>query len=489
MITRAINLLIICTFAFIPLFLGEKAREKSIGSAEDFILQGRRMKIFPMYATVFATWMSAFAFMGGVTYFFEEGPIYMTTVGWDMLFAVLFIVLGRRIWHYGKSGRYMTASDFFNDMYKSDMLTAIVTLVSIVCTMFYLQAQIIGAVVAIRVGTNGMISTYTGGIIFFSILVIYLWAGGLRAVAMADIFYGVLIVVAMISTGIFLMHTAGGTDEVFTRIIDMDPLNVSMSRDSGKERIMMWIALFIIVPIGAFMGPQMWLRNYASGSARNFLILPLLIGLSSIICVGTLFSGSAGIVLADDKVDSVAVIMNLLSDNANPFFYTFVAAGIFAAIFSTANSQVHALAAVYAIDVHKRYINSKMPDRKLVFMTKWAILACSCISYLLMIMVPQNIFDLSILGLGGMAQLIVPTAGAFFWKRSGATAAITGILSGEASFILMLILTEIHASICAAAALGINALLFLILSFASVENVSTYRRIASRRREYLSRDY
>ena len=489
MVTNAINLLLICAFAFIPLLLGERARMRSTGSTEDFILQSRRLKLFPMYATVFATYMSAFAFMGGIGYFFENGPVYMTTIGWDMLFAVLFILLGRRIWHYGRRSGYMTATDFFDGIYSSEVLNITVTIITIFCTMLYLQAQIAGAIILIQVSTHGMISTYVGGIIFFAILVIYLWEGGLRAVAMTDIFYGVLIVVAMVSTGLFLMHTAGGVGKVFPELISMDPGYVSISRETGKQQILMWICLFIVVPLGAFMGPQIWIRNYASASSGNFTVLPLLLGVSSIICVGTLCSGSASIVLAEDKSNPLEVILGLLSANAHPLFYAFVTAGIFAAIFSTANSQVHALAAVYTIDIHKRYFNDKLPDRRLVFLAKWAVLFVSVISYILMIMVPHNLFDLAVLGMGGIVQLIVPVIGAMFWKRSSAKAAEVGILAGEALFVGLLVLTHMDYSICAVAALIINSALFMVLSLTTFPEVSVSRRIESARRDYQSRDY
>lgn len=489
MITRAINLLIICAFAFVPLLLGERARNMSTGSTEDFILQGRKLGMFPMYATVFATWMSAFAFMGGITYFFEKGPIYMTTVGWDMLFAVLFILLGRRIWHYGRTYGYMTAADFIRDIYRSDLLSFTVTVISIVCTMLYLQAQIAGAVIVIEVGTGGIISPYVGGIIFFAILVIYLWAGGLRAVAMTDIFYGSLIVAAMVGAGLFLMHTAGGTEEVFRRIIAEDPGSVTMSPDAGWERIAMWTCLFIVVPVGAFMGPQMWIRNYAAGSEKHFLLLPLLLGLSSIVCIGTLFSGSAAIVLAEKTADPSTVLMELLRVNAHPFFFVFVIAGIFAAIFSTANSQVHAISAVYTIDVHRRYINGKLPDRRLVSMAKFAILGISALSYLLMIMVPHNVFDLSVFGMGGLAQIIVPVAGALFWPRSSAKAGEAGIIAGEIAFILMLLLSGLDTSICAVIGLAVNSLSFILISLETPIDVHTFRRIEAYRREYRGRDY
>lgn len=490
MISNAIELLILCIFAFIPLLLGEFARNKSIETTEDFILQGRELKIFPMYFTVFATWMSVFAFIGGIAYFYEQGPIYMTTVGWDALFAVLFFFVGRRIWYYGKKYNYMTPVDFFDDIYESKALNVIVILITIGCTMVYFQVQIVGGLMVMRVATDGIISWYVGGIIFFSILVIYLWAGGLRAVAMTDIFYGILIVTTILSCGFYLMDVAGGKEVVFNELIARNPANVSMSGPEGNHRLFIWLSLFIIVPVGAFMGPQMWIRNYSSASAENFNILPWLLCLSSIICVGTLLAGSASVVLAENVDNPDSVLIQLMQKYANPFFYVLVIVGIYAAIFSTANSQVHALSAVYTIDIHKRYINSKTPDRTLVVIAKWAVLLISLISYLLIIIVPQNIFDLGTMALGGLAQLIVPVIGALFWKRSTANAAIAGLVSGEVLFIVGILLNKgDNSSIWSLAGLIVNIFFFIAGSFTDRMRIRTYKKIELYKKEYELKDY
>ena len=366
----------------------------------------------------------------------------MTTVGWDALFAVLFIVLGRRIWHYGKVHNYMTPTDFFADIYDSKSLNTLVTVVTILSTMVYLQVQIVGGLLVMNVATGGIISSYVGGIIFFSILVIYLWAGGLRAVVMTDIFYGILIVLAIVSAGMYLMHVAGGTDYVFPTLISRDPSYVSMPGVEGRHRVMLWISLFFIVPVGAFMGPQIWIRNYAAESERNFNIIPWLLCLSSIICVGTLFAGSSALVLTDHVENPDSILLTLLHQYANPFFYAFVIVGIYATIFSTANSQVHALAAVYTIDIHKRYVNRNAPERRLVGVAKWTVLVIAVVSYVFIVVVPQSIFDLGIIALGAQAQLIVPVAGAFFFflKRSTANAALWGDI-GRTDLIVGLILS------------------------------------------------
>jgi SSS family solute:Na+ symporter len=72
------------------------------------------------------------------------------------------------------------------------------------------------------------------------------------------------------------------------------------------------------------------------------------------------------------------------------------------------------------MDVHKRYINKNIPDRGLLKVAKWTVLLISVIAYVLILLIPQNIFDLGIVALGGTTHLIVPVVGALFWKRSTA---------------------------------------------------------------------
>ncbi|NBI62759.1 sodium:solute symporter family protein [Clostridiales bacterium] len=489
MITNAILFLILCSFAFIPLALGEYARGRSVLSTEDFFLQGRKLGLFTMYATTFATWMSAFAFMGGITYIYEQGPIYMTTIGWDALFAVLFVVLGRRIWHYGKVHHYTTPTDFFSDIYDSKALNLLVTAITVICTLVYLQVQIVGGLQVMVVATGGLVRWYAGGIIFFAILVIYLWAGGLRAIALTDIFYGVLMVTAILSSGVFLIKTAGGTEAVFTELIQRDPANVSMIGENSGQSALRWISLFIIVPTGAFLGPQIWIRNYAAVSEKNFNGLPLLLYISSIVCVGTLLAGSASIVMAEDASDPGTVLIQLLRCHAGPFFQAFIIVGIYASIFSTANSQIHALSTVYTVDIYRKYINNKAPDRKQVSVAKWMVLLVSVLSYILMILIPQSIFDLAIMAMGGSAQLLIPLLGALFWKRSTAAAAVAGLLCGEGAFFATAIIIRWDSSICGLLGMLVNLAFFIFFSLIDRPRTTVFRKIERYKREYRQRGY
>lgn len=483
MVTNSIVVLIICIFSFIPLILGEKARNSSVLTCSDFMVQRRQMGIMPMYATVFATWMSAFAFMGGIEYFYERGPIYMTTVGWDMLFAILFVLVGRRIWFYGKRHGYMTSVDFFDDIYDSRTLNILVTAINIIATLAYMQAQVVAAIIVFKIISGNTVSTYMAGIIFFVILCIYLWAGGLRAVAYTDIFYMILIIGAMLASGVFLAEKAGGIEYIFRTLADVSPEKVAMH----NSQVPMWFSLFMIVPIGAFMGPQLWIRNYSAKSESNFNILPLLLGFTSIISVGTLLAGSACIILAGNTAAPDSILLVLMTKLAHPFFTIFIVIGIFAAIFSTANSQVHALASTFTLDIYRRYIDKTAPDSRLVRIAKWSIIVISLISYTFMVLVSEGFFDLAVFALGGTAQLMVPTAGALFWERSHSKAAIAGIISGEISLILLNITGQLDTSICALIGFLVNIVIFSVTSLALPRRSTVSLKITYYRKEYNNR--
>ncbi len=285
------------------------------------------------------------------------------------------------------------------------------------------------------------------------------------------------------------MKTAGGTDIVFNELIKRDPLNVSMTLEDGGRRAAIWLSLFVIVPVGAFMGPQMWIRNYSSESANNFNILPFLLFLTSVICIGVLFAGSAGVVLAENVTNPDIILIEMIKKYANSFLYVFVIVGIFATIFSTANSQVHALSAVFTIDIYKRYINPKMPDNKLVIIAKRMVLAVSVISYILVIVFPHSIFDLAIIALGGTGQLFVPLMGALFWSKSTSKAAIAGLVAGESVFLLCVIFNIADASICGLASLILNALLFVIISFMDKHRITVSKKIKAYKTDYNRREY
>ncbi|MDR2163442.1 MAG: sodium:solute symporter family protein [Clostridiales Family XIII bacterium] len=476
-------LLTIFVFTFVPLILAEVARKHSLPTLEDFFIQGRGMPVTMVFFTIYATWVSSFAFLGSASHFFTHGPVYATCFAWNALFAALIYFLSERVWHYGREHGYLSPVDFFGDIYGSKALSLIVAIVMIVYTLPYLQIQLSVGAYLIELATGGVIPWRVSGLLFYLVMIIYLWAGGLRAVAMTDVYYGILIFVSMIFIGFYLAHMAGGVKSIFRFISETSPNSLVVAGD-GKDGVILWISMFLITPLGAVMGPSVWLRSYAAKERRTFRILPLLLCLATIEYIGPILSGAAGKILMPQIENTDMLVPNVLLEYASPVLCGILFCGIAAATLSTANSQIHSSAAIYTISIHRRYIHPKASEAHLVSVAKWAVLVISAGAYLTMMRSTSYIIDLGSLGLGGMAQLIVPTVGALMWPRSHPIAAICGLLCGIALTSAALFIPGANASILAMVALFINAGLFILLSRSLTPDRNVSARIASYRASY-----
>ena len=481
-------LMIIFFFLIFPLVLAEFARNRSLPTLEDFFVQSRKMPSVMVFFTVYSTWISVFAFLGASAYFYSKGPVYMTTIGWDVLFGILFMILGRRIWQYGKSRRYISPAALFDDVYRWKPLTISVTLIMFFFTVPYLQIQLSGGAYLIEIASGGLLSRELCGLIFYLIIIIYLWAGGLRAVALADIFYGILVFLSMAAVGILLIREAGGVESVYQQIYQLDPLYVKLPGPSGEAGPFLWLALFITVPVGALMGPQMWLRYYAPASKTTFTLMPLLICLISIQSLGTAFAGNAGILLIPGISDSDTIVPRMLLQYAHPVVTALLFCGIASAALSTANSQIHAAAALYTMEIHHRFLKSKASERQLVAVGKWAVLIISIIAYILMLYNPGLIIDTGTVALGGTSQLFPMTLGALFWNRSNKKAGLAGILTGVFFLLLYAFFVPYPASYGALMGLALNGMVFTGGSLLLPKEQETEQRIRRYRLEYHNAD-
>lgn len=477
-------LMIIFTFAFIPLILAEIARKTSLPSIEDFFVNSRKMPMTMAFFTVYATWVSSFAFLGATSYFYSKGPVYLTAFSWNALFGILFYVIGKRVWFYGKNHGYITPTDFFQDIYNSKILNLTITIIMVVFTIPYLQIQLSGGAYLIEIATNGMIPWRISGLLFYLIIIIYLWSGGIRAVALADIFYSIIIFISMLTVGFFLISRAGGIEYVYETILITDRNNLVLPGPEGDAGILLWLAMFVIVPIGALMGPQLWIRFYAIGQKKTFHIMPLLITLAAIMYLGSVLSGSASIILKPGVEQADKILPSILADQGNQIFTAFLFCGIASAALSTANSQIHAVAAIYTIDIHKRYINKSISDARLVNIGKWAVLFISAIAYILLLNSPSLIIDTGTIAMGGTAQIMVPTVGALFWKRSNSNAAVCGLTSGVLILVILFVASNLTSSYCAIIALFCNMVIFIIGSLIFKTNIYSREKILTYKNEY-----
>lgn len=486
--TSTIVVSIIFVFTFMPLVLAEVARNKSVPSVEDFFLCSRGMSAFLSFFTIYSTWYSAFAVIGSSAYFYFKGPIYMTAFAWNVLFGLLFYFLGRRLWFYGRRSAYITPSDFFRDIYQSKFLTVLVTIIILCFTIPYLQIQFAGGAYLIDIASSGRIPWKVAGLIFYIIMIVYLWAGGLRAVAIIDVFFGILVFMTLIGTGILLASKTGSMGHIFSVIMDDNIENVTLSGQSEKGGISLWLAMFLITPLGAFMSPSLWIRNFAVKDEKTFSLMPFLISIAAVGYIGCLIAGNAGRILHPDFSDANTLMPYLISQYGSQILIALLFCGLAASALSTANSQIHALSAIYTIDIHKRYINKGASGNRLLFVGKCAVLGFSAIAYIFTVSSSGGMINTGLLALSGTVQLLVPVMGALFWKKSNAKGASAGILGGVILLMILYLGFRLEACYCGVIGLAVNSLIFIFVCCCTKQDPVTRSKIVDYRRQFAERD-
>ena len=205
-----IGLVILAVYIAVLLGIALYASKKDKKNIKDFATGGG-LGIFILTLTFSATYHSAYAFMGAGGFAYKNGIGWWCNGLWTVLPGVLFWVWGRRFWYLGKRYGYLSVSDYASDVYQSKTVGILVTLITMVFTIPYVAIQAIGCSYIFQTISGGMLSYTVGALIFFAIMIVLVWLGGMKGVAITDAAQGVI--------GRLLMPDIAAPDTIFPELL------------------------------------------------------------------------------------------------------------------------------------------------------------------------------------------------------------------------------------------------------------------------------
>lgn len=487
-------LITVLIFTLIPLLIGSAAFQNSVSTIGDFFICNRGMGPFVSFFTVYATWWSSFAFLGSVTYFYRLGPVYWTGIAWNILFGILYMIYGSRIAACGRAYQYITPLDFFRGIYGSRLLNGMIGAVMVAATAIYFQIQLFGGAIIISMALNQMVSWQICALIFYVVMIIYIWSGGMRAIAWADVFYGMLIFCGMLFSGFYLASRADGVFPLFSEMRSVSPEMLILpgaGAGSPYSGSAMWLAMFILLPLGALMGPQMWLRMTATGQRKTFSVMPLLISGAAIAYLGSMVAGNLAIreLPSGAAAGTDYILPALLSLLSEPWISALVLCCGAAACLSTANSEIHAISSILTLNVYRRFFSPGATEKRTVFFAKIMIVVFSSGAYIVLVALNnvRSIVDTGILSLSVTAQIIVPLTGALFWAGSRAEGAAAGMLAGILTVLLPFFMERLSFPLHPGmAGLLVNAAVFFLVSLLLGKSPETASAVRAHREKCAS---
>ncbi|MFC3959774.1 sodium:solute symporter family protein [Halovivax cerinus] len=410
---------------------------------EDWMAADRSLGITALTFTVAATIFSAFAFLGagGITYM--TGLPAMVGLTLQLFFAgIVFWIVGSRMWIVGAKYGYISPSDFLEDFYDSKPLALLASLVLILFSFPYVAIQLQGAGIIFEVATEGLVSSEVGAAILLAVGVVYVWLGGLRALAWTDIVQGVFMIVAMWLSAIVILATAfQGPTDLFAQLSAEFQAHFVLPGPGGVWTPTYTFTWFIVAVLGQMMLPQMFLRYFGGGSPATIKWS----GVSAsiylfVFYLAVPFIALGGLIYFPEISNPDNIVPEMLFEFAPAWFASIAVAGAIAAAMSTKDSQLHAVSVLLTRDWYEEFVaDGEIDERRETRFAKLLVPIIAIIAYVIAIQEFAILFWLLTFALEGTAQLAPIVVGALIWKRASAAGAIAGLVTGVTLVSLLLL--------------------------------------------------
>jgi SSS family solute:Na+ symporter len=459
-------------YLLLILAIGYAAFRRNIfGNVDDRYLVGRGLGTFLLVGTLFATWFSTFAFLGGPGTFYLRGVNWLLFGFFNSLGPVLIMVFGIRMWALGKKYGFVTPSDLLAGYYdNSHRIRRLAAIIAIAVLFPYSAIQLSGIAKAVNGLTVGAIP-YSAAILFIAVAVaLYSIFGGSRAVVWTDAIQGFIFALLLIVTAALVVSWSGGWTRGWSMALEAQPEKFVFTGDTAGS----YFTLMLLWTFGWVLTPHLWQRMYMARSARTLVKSAVLAsGLSLwVVTFSGAIIGFISMGLVPDipaGFDSDALVPLLYSASL-PAMGVVLVVAVFAAGMSTLDSQVISGSSIFSLDLYREFQPAADAERLTHVGSRFeAIFVVGLVIFTLLPAGQALLIPLASIGVGMALVFLMPLIGALFWRRATEPAAFWSMAAGWTSMLVLQLgnLTEQLPTTLGPPAWGffVAAVTFYVVSF------------------------
>ena len=419
---------IILGYLSLVLAVGLLSRRMSTGTGEDWFLATRNIGPFVLLMTLFGTHMTAFSLLGA------SGESYRTGIGVFALMAsssaivvpAIFYFVGLRLWRLGKRNGYVTQVQFFRDRFQSDRLGLLLFVVLVALLIPYLLIGVMGGGLTLNEITGGRVPQWAGSLMVCVVVMSYVTFGGLRGTAWVNTLQTVVFIVLGGVTFFWIVNRLGGLQAALDRVaLDNPDLLIR-----GEHVKPLQLLTYAAIPMSVGMFPHIFMHWLTAKRAQSFRLS--FVGYPLCIAVVWLPSVLLGVIGSSDipglegpQANSILVLM--IDKHAPEVLAGLLAAGVFAAIMSSLDSQSLSLGTMFTQDIVRHYRRGEMSEATQVRVGQLFVLVLISVTFLISLVAPRSIFKLGIWSFTGYASLLPLVVAALYWKRATRQGAMASV--------------------------------------------------------------
>lgn len=416
------------------------SRFSSEGISE-FFIGGRKINRFVVALSAVVSGRSAWLLLGVTGMAYAQGASAIWAVaGYIIVELFLFLYYARRLRNFSEAYDCITVPDFFAKRFNDTdgRLRMALVVVFLIFMISYVAAQFVAGGKAFA--SSFHIDQTTGIVISAAIILAYTVLGGFLAVSLTDMFQAIFMIFALVVLPFLAIWDAGGLPAVLSQLTDfevgfVDPLAITIGGFLG----------FIGIGLGSPGNPHILSRYMAIDDARQLRWSAVVGTIWNVVMGwGAIFIGLAGRVYFPEvemlpAADTENLYPVLAQQHLSPVVFGIVVASIFAAIMSTADSQLLVAASAVVRDVYDRIIKKgrQIPQKKLVRYSRAVVVILVAVALLFSLVAQELVFWLVLFAWAGLGAAIGPTSIlALYWKGATRAGVFAGLLTGTLTTIV-----------------------------------------------------
>lgn len=411
------DIVLLTLYALTCLGIGIHASRRKTDS--DFMIAGRKIGIIGFITSVVASYIGGAALVAYTAYVYRFGVSAIAVFIGTAIGFVIFIPYALKLRKFSGEREFYTLSDWLNFKLGKAVGIASAVILMLVYSGMLLNQFIAGS--SILANISGW-SYETGLIISSCVIASYLLAGGFRSVIRTDIFQYMVMVVLLGLLGIVMM---GERRSFVMDLADLSRMEPGMT---------VAFAAFGVLII--FQSAEYWQRVYGAKSDRvvksgliGSAILTIITGLAITMVGLSAHVHLHGIAAKDAFAEGLTLLMPDKLLGAALIL-------IFAAIMSSADTQIFVLASSVAVDWVEKLSGKKSDSKRRMKITQLGILGFTGLSFagawFLRDLVAVIVF------ITGIGFSIIPAAVASFHWKIRSSAAMASFISGPAYVLILL---------------------------------------------------
>jgi solute:Na+ symporter, SSS family len=401
---------------------------------EQWTVGGRRFGVLLIFLLMAGEVYTTFAFLGASGWAYSRGgPTLYVLAYLTLAYVVSFFVLPQ-LWEVGRRYGMQTQPDFFAVRYGNRYLAGFVCIVGIVCFIPYLQLQITGLGLIVSIASFGGVDRTTAMTVAVALLVAFVSASGVRAVAWVSVVKDALMLIAALAIGIGipLVHF-GGIGPMFAALSAARPVHLTMPGATANLGHAWYVSTVLLTAFGFYMWPHGFAASFTAKSGdtlrRNAVVMPLY----TLSLVFIFFAGFATVLIVPGMANGDLALLTVVRQSFPPWFLGFVGGAGALTAMVPASVFILTAATLFAKNLYRPLLSPQMSDDQVARLARAMVVVIGLISLALAVFTSSTLVSLLLTGYAGVTQFFPGVLLGLYWTRVSSAAVFAGLVAGVAS--------------------------------------------------------